>query len=56
VAGVHVTVDGRNQIGVTVEVGKSLREIDRPVLVCQAGHHGKDADADIRQSGFWVDG
>ena len=52
VAGLHVPVDGFDQLRVAGEVGEPLREVDGAVLVGQSGHHREDADADVGQFGF----
>jgi hypothetical protein len=37
--------DRINQFRRAMEIGKTLREVDRAVLFSQAAHHRKDADA-----------
>jgi hypothetical protein len=45
----HVAFDSVNQLRRTVEVGKSLAEIDRSYVLREPRHHGKNRDSPGRQ-------
>ena len=50
VVAVHgVTAEGFTQCVGPIEIGKTLRKIDRPGFGCKLGHHGKDGGANVRQ-------
>ena len=41
----------RGELGRRVEIGKSLRQVDGAVFLCEARHHGEDADANRGEAG-----